>query len=304
MFSRCRNRNRIRDWRLSSVEADTAHGRSGFCEWISRLTLQLVTLAVLFSTVGISSSAERELRVCADPNNLPFSNQLGEGFENRIADLIARELGAKLNYTWWAQRRGFVRNTLRQGSCDLIIGVPAGYDPVLTTRSYYRSTYVFVSRRHEAPALTSLDDPRLPKLKIGVHLMGDDGANAPPAHALSRRGIITNVVGYTIYGDYTEPNPPARLIDAVADGVIDVALAWGPLAGYFSQREPVPLEISAISPAVDPPGLRFAFGIAMGVRKEDVGLRDELNRVIDRRREEIKRILGVYGVPQVAEAAR
>jgi mxaJ protein len=303
MFSRCR-RSRVRDSCSCSVQVNTPNEWSGFGNWISSLALQFVALAILFFTAGLSYSAERELRVCADPNNLPFSNRRGEGFENRIADLIAREFDARINYTWWAQRRGFVRNTIGQGLCDLIIGVPAGYDPVLTTRPYYRSTYVFVSRRDQALALTSLDDPRLPKLKIGVHLMGDDGANAPPAHALSRRGIITNVVGYTIYGDYTEPNPPARLIDAVANGAIDVALAWGPLAGYFSQREPVPLELSAISPAADPPGLRFAFGIAMGVRKEDVGLRDELNQLIDRRREEIQKILEEYAVPRVAEAER
>jgi mxaJ protein len=286
------------------VKVNTSNEGSGFDHWISSLVSQVITLAILFCTAGLSYSAERELRVCADPNNLPFSNRRGEGFENRIADLIARELGANLHYTWWAQRRGFVRNTLRQGLCDVIIGVPAGYDPVLTTRPYYRSTYVFVSRRDQALTLTSLDDPRLPKLKIGVHLMGDDGANAPPAHALSRRGIITNVVGYTIYGDYTEPNPPARLIDAVANGAIDVALAWGPLAGYFSQREPIPLEISAILPPVDPPGLRFVFSIAMGVRKEDVVLRDELDQLIDRRRNAIQKILHEYGVPQVAEAPR
>jgi mxaJ protein len=268
---------------------------------------ELLKLVIILTAIALPASAQaqdRVLRVCADPNNLPFSNQRGEGFENRLADLVAREFGAKIHYTWWAQRRGFVRNTMRQGLCDLIIGVPAGYDPVLTTRPYYRSTYVFVSRRDQALALTSLDDPRLSNLKIGVHLMGDDGANAPPAHALSRRGIITNVVGYTIYGDYREPNPPARLIDAVANGAIDVALAWGPLAGYFSPRQPVPLEFSAISPAADPTGLRFAFGIAMGVRKEDVGLRDELNRLLDRHRAEIQKILEDYRVPQVTEAAR
>jgi mxaJ protein len=303
MFSPCR-RSRVRDSCSCSVQVNTPNEWSGFGNWISSLALQFVALAILFFTAGLSYSAERELRVCADPNNLPFSNRRDEGFENRIANLIGREFGAKIHYTWWAQRRGFVRNTMGQGLCDLIIGVPAGYDPVLTTRPYYRSTYVFVSRRDQALALTSLDDPRLRNLKIGVHLMGDDGANAPPAHALSRRGIITNVVGYTIYGDYAEPNPPARLIAAVASGAIDVALAWGPLAGYFSPRQPIDLELSAISPAADPPGLRFEFGIAMGVRKEDAALRDELNRLLDRRREEINKILEEYRVPQVAEAAR
>jgi mxaJ protein len=311
MFSRCRKKSLGLavlglgfPARIARLETRNSQRRSQ-PPLLRKLTLvkTALLLALLFA-VGNAAASERVLQVCADPNNLPFSNQRGEGFENRIADLIGREFGAKSNYTWWAQRRGFVRNTVGQGLCDLIIGVPAGYDPVLTTRAYYRSTYVFVSRRDRALALTSLDDPRLRKLKIGVHLMGDDGANAPPAHALSRRGMITNVIGYTIYGDYTEPNPPARLIDAVADGAIDVALAWGPLAGYFSPRQHVPLELAAISPAADPPGLRFSFAIAMGVRKQDIVLRDELNRLLDRRREEIQKILEEYGVPQIAEAAR
>jgi mxaJ protein len=242
--------------------------------------------------------------VCSDPNNLPFSNERREGFENRIAELIARDLQATLHYTWWAQRRGFVRNTLREGRCDLIIGVPAGYDPVLTTKPYYRSTYVFVWRRERQLTLNSFDDPRLRSLRIGVHLMGDDGANAPPAHALARRGIINNVVGYTIYGDYTEANPPARVLDALAAGAIDVAVVWGPLAGYFASREPAPLEFVPVVPAAEAPGLRFQFAIAMGVRKGETALRDELNQVIERRRGEIQKILDDYGVPQIVQAVR
>jgi mxaJ protein len=300
MFSRCHEYGH--DSELCSLPRRRTKARRDF--YPKYQALKPVLIAAVICIAASAEAGERDLRICADPNNLPFSNQRGEGFENRIADLIAREFGAKIHYTWWAQRRGFVRSTVGQGLCDLIIGVPADYEPVLTTRPYYRSTYVFVSRRDRALALTSLDDPRLRKLKIGVHLMGDDGANAPPAHALSRRGIITNVIGYTIYGDYTDPNPPARLIDAVAAGTIDVALAWGPLAGYFSPRQPVPLELSAISPAADPPGLRFVFAIAMGIRKQEVVLRDELNRLLDRRREEIQKILEEYRVPQVAEAAR
>jgi mxaJ protein len=263
--------------------------------------LLLALLVVLTATAAISG--ERELRVCADPNNLPFSNDRLEGFENKIAELIARELGASLRYTWWAQRRGFVRNTLREKLCDLIVGVPAGYDPVLTTKPYYRSTYVFVARPAAQP-VTSLDDPRLRSLRIGVHLMGDDGANVPPAHALSRRGMITNVVGYTIYGDYSEPNPPARLIDAVAAGEIDLAIAWGPLAGYFAPRAASPIQIAPVSPSADPPALRFTFAIAMGVRKGDTALRDELNGILERRRGEIRAILMAYGVPLLSEESR
>jgi quinoprotein dehydrogenase-associated probable ABC transporter substrate-binding protein len=253
------------------------------------------------ASIGAAAAGERELRVCADPNNLPFSNDRSEGFENRIAELLARDLDANLTYTWWAQRRGFIRSTLAAGSCDLVIGVPAGYDPALTTRPYYRSTYVFVTRKESGISLQSFDDPKLRKLKIGVHLIGNDGVNVPPAHALTRRGIISNVSGYSIYGDYTEPNPPARLIDAVASGAIDVAIAWGPLAGYFGPREMVALQLTPVSPAVDPPELRMTFAIAMGVRKGDAAFRDELNRWIERRRPEIESILDSYGVPRIPD---
>jgi mxaJ protein len=260
------------------------------------LTLVLV---LLFSD-AIAGAGDRKLRVCSDPNNLPFSNDRGEGFENKIAELIARELGARLQYTWWAQRRGFVRNTLREGRCDLIVGVPVGYDPVLTTKPYYRSTYVFVSRQNQAPPIDWFDDQRLRSLRVGVHLMGDDGANAPPAHALSRRGIVENVVGFTIYGDYSDPNPPARLIDAVGAGDIDVAIAWGPLAGYFAPRARTPLRITPVAQATDPPALRFTFAIAMGVLKDNSAFRDELDQLMERRRDDIQKLLKEYGVPLVA----
>jgi mxaJ protein len=180
------------------------------------------------STVGVGlaqrpDAGARVLRVCADLNNLPFSNERREGFENRLAELVARDLGARLEYVWWAQRRGFIRNTLAAGECDVVFGVPSRFERVLPTAPYLRSSYVFVSRDTLAPPLTSLDDQRLRTLRIGVHLIGDDYTNTPPAHALARRGIVRNVAGYTIYGDYREPNPPARIIEALGRGEIDVA---------------------------------------------------------------------------------
>jgi mxaJ protein len=140
-------------------------------------------------------AAPPPLRVCSDPNNLPFSNSRGEGFENKIAQLVARDLGTTVSYTWFAQRRGFVRNTLTAGKCDVIVGVPSSFELALTTRPYYRSTYVFVTRRDRRIDVTSLDDPRLRKLKIGVQIIGDDYASSPPAHALANRGIVGNVHG-------------------------------------------------------------------------------------------------------------
>jgi quinoprotein dehydrogenase-associated probable ABC transporter substrate-binding protein len=239
------------------------------------------------------------LRVCADPNNLPFSNQKQEGFENRIADLVAKDLGERVEYTWWAQRRGFFRNTLKAGECDLVVSVPAGFEMALTTAPYYRSSYVFVSRKDRHLQLTSLDDPRLHELKIGVQMIGNDFSNAPPAHALSKRGMIENVKGFMLYGDYAQPNPPARIIDAVVDRKVDLAIVWGPLAGYFAKRSAVPLDLVPVSPQVDQPFLPFVFDMAMGVRRGDQQLRDQLEQVIERRRSEIDRILADYGVPRV-----
>ena len=239
------------------------------------------------------------LRVCADPNNLPFSNQRGEGFENKIAELLAHDLGERIEYTWWAQRRGFFRNTLRAGTCDIVIGVPAAFEMALTTRPYYRSTYVFLTRKDRHLDLTSLDDPTLKKLKIGVQIIGDDFSNAPPAHALSRRNIVGNVKGYTVYGDYSQPNPPARIVEAVAKGDVDVAIVWGPLAGFFAKQSHVPLEVVPVSPQIDQPFLPFVFDISMGVRRDDQELRDQIEEVLEKRRDEVDRILRDYAVPRV-----
>jgi mxaJ protein len=258
-----------------------------------------LTLAAAAWGRADAATAVRELRVCSDPNNLPFSNQQQQGFENRIAELVAKDLHAKLSYVWWAQRRGFVRNTLNQNECDVLIGVPSSFERVKPTVPYYRSTYVFVSRRSEHLKLASFDDPRLRKLRIGVQLIGDDATNTPPAHALSRRNIIRNVRGYTVYGDYREPNPPARLIDAVARGDVDVAVAWGPLGGYFASKEPVALDVVPVSPQIDLPFLPFVFDISMGVRRGNDALLAELNAIIGKRRTEIDRILADYHVPRL-----
>jgi quinoprotein dehydrogenase-associated probable ABC transporter substrate-binding protein len=244
------------------------------------------------------------LRVCSDPNNLPFSNRAEEGFENRIAQLIAAELGAEVRYTWWAQRRGFVRNTLGAGECDLIAGVPAGFEPVSTTAPYYHSSYVFVTRRDLTPPIESIEDDRLRRLTIGVHLIGDDYAAPPPVTALGRRGIVRNIRGYSIYGDYREPNPPARLVEAVAKGEVDVALVWGPLGGYFAGREDVPLRVTRMRESGDGPGAPFVFAIAMGVRQGDSLLARKVGAVLDRRRVEVTRILKEYGVPLVPAPPR
>jgi len=278
--------------------------RRGACRTALIASPGLFALLAVVSSCGPARAATtvRELRVCSDPNNLPFSNEREQGFENRIAELVARDLNAKLRYTWWAQRRGFVRNTLNSGECDLFIGVPSSFERVRTTIPYYRSTYVFVTRRDRHLRIASFDDPALPQLKIGVQMIGDDFMNTPPAHALTKRHMIHNVRGYSVYGDYRQPNPPARVIDAVAKGEVDVAVAWGPLAGYFARRGPVQLAITPVSPQIDLPFLPFVFDISMGVRRGDDVLREELNAIILRRRKEIDAILDEYGVPRVGIA--
>jgi mxaJ protein len=254
-------------------------------------------MSVLLFLTG--AAPRNPLRVCADPNSLPFSNAAREGFENKIAELVGKELHRSVEYVWWAQRRGFVRNTLTAGSCDLVVGTASGVEMLATTRPYYKSTYVFLSRRDRGLGITSLNDSRLKKLRIGVQLVGDDFANTPPAHALANRGMTQNVVGFTVYGDYRQPNPASRIVDAVADGDVDVAVVWGPLAGFFAQRSAVPLDIVPVQPRVDLPYLPFVFDIAMGVRRGDSTFRASIDAIIERRHASIDSILATYGVPRV-----
>lgn len=264
----------------------------------SGLALPLLLLGAACER-GEAARPVRELRVCADPNNLPFSNRRLAGFENELATLVAREMGATVHYTWWAQRRGFIRNTLNAGECDVVMGVPSSFELTLVTRPYYRSTYVFLSRRDRHLNVRSFDDPILRDLKIGVQIIGDDYANAPPAHAFDRRGIVGNLIGYTVYGDYREDSPPSRIVRGVARGEVDLAVVWGPLAGYFAPRQPVPLEIVPVAPQIDLPFLPFVYDISMGVRRSDAALRDELDGILARKKPDIDALLDRYGVPRV-----
>jgi mxaJ protein len=261
-----------------------------------------VALAILASAQS-APAARRELRVCADPNNLPFSNQRLEGFENKVAQLIADDLDATVTYTWHPQGRGFIRNTLTARRCDLVIGVPSAYDLVLATRPYYRSTYVFVSAKSRDLRLTSFDDPLLSRLRIGLDEIGEDGANTPPALTLARRGIVGNIVGFKMWDVDSVENPQGRIIDAVASGDIDVAIVWGPLGGYFARRYRSALDVVPVSVTTGRPVFPFVYDISIGVRPGDDALKRELESVLDRRRGDIERILEEYGVPLVAATA-
>jgi mxaJ protein len=249
------------------------------------------------AVAGTDAPALRELAVCADPANLPFSNARGEGFENRIAQLVAGELRATLRYAWNMQRRSFLRRTLGAGACDLVLGAPAGLPGLVTTRPYYRSTYVFVSLRERGLDVHHFDDPRLARLKIGLHAVGAEGANTPPAMALARRDLGPNVRGYAMWGDDSEEDTPARLIDAVARGDVDLAVVWGPFAGYYAKAHAGRLAIVPAAPDPATPALPVAYELAMGVRRGDEALRAEVQAVLDRRRADIESILADYGVP-------
>jgi mxaJ protein len=261
-------------------------------------------MAALLAVAAPAMAEEMEvIRVAADPNNLPFSNDRLEGFENKIAALIAGHLKVRLEYIWRAQRRGFFRETLKEGSADIVPGVPARFERALTTVPYYRSTYTFVVRPDRTLNIHSLDDPELHRLRIGVQLVGDDGANTPPVHALVARGLITNLVGFTLYGDYREPNPPARIIEAVARGAVDVAIVWGPLAGYFAKQQQPPLNVFPAQQNATALPSPMQFDISIGVKKGNAVLRDKLNAILQQHRAEIDQLLDDYGVPRVVRPA-
>jgi quinoprotein dehydrogenase-associated probable ABC transporter substrate-binding protein len=229
---------------------------------------------------------------------MPYSSAQQQGFENRIAELIGHDLNRPVTYFWFPQREKFFQSTLNRGVCDVVMGVPTGFNEAATTQPYYRSSYVFVTRRDRQLHITSFDDPRLRTLKIGVHVLGEQDDSVPPVHAFTSRGIVHNLVGYSIFGNLNEANPPADLIKAVADGKVDVAVAWGPMAGYFATQSQVPLELTPVNSDSRNPTLPFHFDIAVGVRKGDVALKQQLDAELSRRHSEIVAILQSYGVPQ------
>ncbi len=259
-----------------------------------------LALAILIGAAvaeGDTGSRQDTLRICADPNNMPFSNEHEEGFENKLARLLGTALGQNISYLWAPQHRGFIGRTLKSGDCDVLMGVPKLLEMVETTRPYYGSSYVFVSRTDRHLDINSIRDPRLRSLKIGIQLVGDNGFNTPPAHAIAAQGIAANVTGYTLYGDYGLANPPARIISAVANGEIDIAAAWGPMAGYFAKHSDIAMTVTPIENADEFAPLTFRFEIAMGVRKGDHGLRNQLDTFIARDQPVITEILRSYGIP-------
>ena len=266
-----------------------------------RKLLWLAAFVVLACLAGAGAQAAelKALRVCADPDNLPFSNRQEQGFENRIAALLARDLRIPYAYTWWPQRRGFLRGTLNARLCDVVIGIPTGHPLVLTTRTYYSSPYVVVSRRRDDVRVGSLSDPILKELRIGVF------QNSPVDFVLGRQGLTKNVIGYNTFYDGRN-SYPEKIMEDVSSGRIDVAIVWGPAAGYFVDQQSDSLILAPVDvPRLEANGEGDAevFAMSMGVRKTDEPLHAVLEAVLEAKGEEIRRILEQYGVPLDARGA-
>jgi mxaJ protein len=246
----------------------------------------------LLALVASHSCLATEIRVCADPDNLPFSNRDMAGFENRIATILARDLNAQLIYVWQRMGRGFVREYIETQKCDLVVGVPEKLRGFSTTRPYYRSTFVFVTRRDAAIHPHSLDDPILRDLRIAVEAL--DEQYTPPGEALAHRGLQPNLVGYYSIGSHGED-----AVQAVAQKAVDVAVIWGPTAGYAAKKSGGLLQLTPIKPDEDAQLLPFSFDISIGVRKSNLVLKEQLDSILVRRRKEIEQLLTSYGLPQL-----
>lgn len=259
---------------------------------------------LVFMTAGVACAAESgttvvydaPLRVCADPDNLPYSNRDGNGFENKLAQLAAAYLGTRVDYTWFAERGNFLKATLEAGECDVVMGYPAEAG-LLSTRSYYRSSYVFVSRADRNLTVESIEDPALRSLRIGIHLVGGQAA-AAPAIALGREGIVDSVVGFPVYGASVGAFPArAGPVVAVERGDIDIAAIWGPIGGYFAKLSSVPLRVVPIADTARFIPAVFNYPISMALRLDEADLRDRLNGFIASHKAEIDELLRSYGVP-------
>jgi len=268
---------------------------------VSRLHTTLIGLALLALAPGLARAQRPAvltpgiLRICADPDNMPFSNQAGDGFENKLAEMLAASWNSKLEYAWWPVRRGFFARALNGRYCDIALTAPTGLDMAATTRPYFRSAYAIVYRKDSGLDITSLGDPALKTLRIGVNLLLANAENTPPAMALSAHGVVGNLVGFeTFYSDSVLR--PDDIINAVVDKNVDLAIVWGPLAGYFAARAPVPLVLNLVeSDSVS--GIPFAFNISAATRRRDRGLRDSLQTFLDARSADIQTLLRQYNFP-------
>jgi quinoprotein dehydrogenase-associated probable ABC transporter substrate-binding protein len=264
----------------------------GVCRLASALMVPILAF-VLSQPVAAAPNHEGRsssyLTVCGDPNNLPFSNDRMEGFENRIAEIIAKELNRPLHYRWWPQSVGFVRNTLRMRLCDLIMGITSVNEMVQNTNPYYRSVYSLVQRSNGIPRIQSLSDPALKSLRIGVV------AGTPPATLIARYGLMDQTRPYLRTVDTRHYTPAAQAVRDVGAGEIDIAVIWGPIAGYFGARQDPPLLVTPLPPKID--GVELAFNVSMGLRHRERQWKHQINALIARLEPEFQRVLIEYRIP-------
>jgi quinoprotein dehydrogenase-associated probable ABC transporter substrate-binding protein len=228
------------------------------------------------------------LRVCADPNDLPFSNQKGEGFENKLAELFGQKLAKGLHYSWYPQAPGFVRNTLAAHKCDLLMGAPQGDDLVQVTNPYYHSAYALVSR-HGFEGVDTLSDARLKGKRIGIV------AGTPPANNMAANGLMATAKPYPLVVDTRVDSSAAAMMRDLASGDIDAGVLWGPLAGYYARQASAPVTVVPL--LKETTGPRLDYRIAMGVRHTDQDWKRLLNRMIGENQPAINKLLLSFGVP-------
>lgn len=292
--------------RRQEVESNRGRERTRAVPWTARGGVVLLAsvgaliasvVSLLPGTHPIAATTEvrdrTALRVCADPANVPFSNEAGEGFENKIADLIAAELSLPVHYTWFPQATGFIRNTLRARKCDVVIGIALGNELVQNTNPYYRSAYSLVYRADSGLALDSLGDPATKGLRLGVV------AGTPPATLMAKYGLLGNVRPYQLFVDTRFDLSGKQMVEDVAKGDLDVAVLWGPIAGYYASRQNPRLQVV---PLRSQPGeVKLDHRITMGVRENELDWKHQLNAIIQKKQPEINAILLAYGVPLLDE---
>ena len=233
-------------------------------------------------------------RACADPRNLPFSNEAGEGFENKIAELLAKKLGKTLAYTFYPGATGFIRNTLNARRCDVVLGIAQEADIVQPTNAYYRTAYVAVAAKGgKLDGVDSLSDPRLKSARIGVI------AGTPPVTYLAQNSLLGQIKSYALVVDTRFDSPNAEMMADLEKGDLDIALMWGPIAGYQASHAKTPMTLTPLVKETGP--AKLVYRIAMGVRHSDQNWKRDLNKLIQQNRGEIDNILRSYGVPLLDE---
>jgi mxaJ protein len=284
---------------------------SSFKERVSNVANLRNVLATLLTfgasiscTMALSEPVEAppsKLTVCADPSNLPYSNRALEGFENAIARVIAADLKMELDYFWFPEHQGFLRRSLLDGHCDVVMSVPSSLSIVSTTRPYFVSSYVTVTRARDDRRFGSFDDAWLKNARIGVQMVGKEGATTPPATALARRGLEDRLELFTMWSEDEGSNPQGDIVKSVAIGAIDVAFVWGPFGGYFAKSYGQELRVEPVTGDPQSPDQPFTYSMSIGVRKSDANLHDQLEGALTRHEEEIRQILISHGVPIVSE---